>query len=349
MRKCKDCNLILDETAHFCPKCGKEVTDAEAMQQIPRLEVGAYLTSANLHRLRQEWDEAVADATEALRLEPNNADIASLLGVIYQERGMLDDALTWLQMALEMNPDSTSDKARLNKVKDQILQRSILSRQRSHLGTFEKRTRIWAITMTAAFIILVVFAIVLAMGKRSHQPAATSNPKYHSGYSGALSSDESRSYPPIGSSRISSNQNITSKQTTSRSGSDVSSARTPAEVKISNDTAQADGIGGAKVDDVIADPRQSVVSITCSLPSASINKSAILATASAIAKSAFASNSEVKAVTVRCVVTPTGASSTQIAFVGDISRQSLQALGLNPTADRIAASFTDIWWNPQIN
>jgi hypothetical protein len=349
MRKCKDCNLILDETARFCPKCGKELTDAEGMQQIPKLEVGAYLTSANLHRIRREWDEAIADATEALRIEPNNADIASLLGVIYQEQGMLDEAMTWLQMALEMNPDSTSDKARLKQVKDQILQRSIVSRQRDHLNTFEKRTRIWAITMTAAFIIVVVFAFILATGKRNRGAATTANPKYRAGYSSTFHGGELPSTPPITSSKMPSRQSSASRQTVGRSDTGNASTKTPAEVKISKDTSQADGIGSAKVDDVIADPRQGVITITCTIPYNSFAKNTILANASAISKAAFASNSEVKAVTVRCVVTPAGTSSTQIAFVGDISRQSLQVLGASPTADQITGSFTNIWWNPQID
>ena len=66
MRRCEDCQLILDSNVRFCPKCGKQVgpTGARGAQR----DVNALLASANLHRIRQEWDAAIADATDALRV-----------------------------------------------------------------------------------------------------------------------------------------------------------------------------------------------------------------------------------------------------------------------------------------
>jgi hypothetical protein len=332
----------LDEGVHFCPKCGKDLTLGDGTNQMPRLEVGAYLTSANLHRIRKEWDEAIADATEALRIDPDNADIASLIGAIYQERGMLDDAVIWFQMALEMNPDSAYDRARLKQVKDSIAQGDASHKPQDRLRMLEKRTRIWAIGM--AFVVVLLFALSLT-GKHKNAEYA-SRPSVRQGES---TSDVDQAAPPIRTqANTTTGKSSQSQKSESLSGAGASSIRTPAEIKINQNISQAGGIESAKVDDVIADPRQAVVIVTYSIPAASLNKGSILTTSAAVAKAAFAANAEVKIVTARCVVTPGGESSTQIAFVGDIARRALETLGTNPTSDQIETSFTGIWWNPQI-
>ncbi|MCE5313588.1 MAG: tetratricopeptide repeat protein [Armatimonadota bacterium] len=345
MRKCEDCNIILDNDVHFCPKCGKEIQPGEGM---PILEVGAYLTSANLHRIRGEWDEAVNDATEALRLDPKNADIASLLGTIYQERGMLEDSVIWFQMALEMNPASTSDRARLNDVKARIASARQHPGSRDRFRTIEKRTRMWAIGMAALFVVVVVLALIFAAGKRNQDDVTKSVSLDRGVRQAAPVSTNEPFAPPMPSSGTASQQTTRSRSSDATSLAGGSSSRTPAEVKIRQDVSEAEGIGSAKIDDVIADPRQKIAVVTYSIPDSTLTKSAVISAAEAVARAAFASNQEVKFVTARCIVTHTGSSSTQIAFVGDISRQAVQALGTNATADQIEASFTGLWWNPQI-
>jgi hypothetical protein len=351
MQKCEDCNIILDKSVRFCPKCGKEVSCGEGAKQMPKLEVGAYLTSANLHRIRKEWNESIADATEALRLDPKNADIASLLGVIYQERGMLEDAVIWFQMALEMNPNSTSDRARLKDVKAHMATISARAKSPNQFSILDKRTRVWAGAIAVIFVVVVALALMLAFGRRNQQDIA-GMAKYGrqtepSDRVSEYNSDAPPIIPPSGTAAP-ARQPAHSVSAARQSSTTNSSLRTPAELKISQDVSQAQGIGSAKIDDVIADPRQSIAIVTFSIQASALNKSAVLTAAGAVARAAFAANSEVKFVTARCVVSPSGQSTTQIAFVGDISRQSLEALGTNFTADQIQASFTGQWWNPQI-
>ncbi|MCE5323059.1 tetratricopeptide repeat protein [bacterium] len=345
MLKCEDCNIILDEGTHFCPKCGKDLTSTDGTSRMPKLEVGAYLTSANLHRIRKEWDEAVADATEALRIDQNNADIASLLGVIYQERGMLDDAVIWFQMALEMNPNSAYDRARLKQVKDLIAQGGKASGSQDRLRTFENRTRIWAIGMAAVFIIVLILALIITGRHKTDNYGSQSSIDPNAQ---TAAQDIDQTNPPIRTPAKAMTTKSARSSSGSLSGSSAGSTRTPAEVKINHDVSAADSIGSAKVDDVIADPRQSIVIVTYTIPAASANKGSIMITSAAIARAAFAANAEVKTVTARCVISPGGQSSTQIAFMGDITRRALEALGANSTSDQIEASFTGIWWNPQI-
>jgi hypothetical protein len=127
--------------------------------------------------------------------------------------------------------------------------------------------------------------------------------------------------------------------------------RTPAESAIRAAVAEAQSAapGGARVDDVIADPRQGVATVTFSVPGGpALTRGRIAAVAVGVARAAFAANAEVKFVTARCLITTGAAAGNQIAFVGDIARQSVEALGRNPTAERLAAAFANQWWNPQL-
>jgi tetratricopeptide (TPR) repeat protein len=68
--------------------------------------------------MRGQWAEAVERCTEALRADPQSAAAHSLLGDIYENQGRLDKASHWYQLALEQNPESIADKAKLARVRE---------------------------------------------------------------------------------------------------------------------------------------------------------------------------------------------------------------------------------------
>jgi len=108
---------------------------------------------------------------------------------------------------------------------------------------------------------------------------------------------------------------------------------------------------GVTIDDVIADPRNGTVIVTFSLPyspAGGLTKAKVLQAAWQIARAACAANVEVRGVALRCVITPGGPETTQIGFVGEISRGTLDALGENPSHDQLDNAFINKWWNPQI-
>lgn len=82
------------------------------------LPQGAYtlLAQANLLRMRGHWPEAIEKCMTALKLSPDNASAQSLLGDIYENQGLLDDAVQWYRMALDVHPDSPADKMKLARV-----------------------------------------------------------------------------------------------------------------------------------------------------------------------------------------------------------------------------------------
>jgi hypothetical protein len=340
MRRCEDCKIILDNTVRYCPKCGRSVAPGGISADAPNSDVSSLLASANLHRIRQEWDAAVSDATEALKLEPKNADIASVLGEIYEQRGMHEDALIWYQMALEMNPDSAPDKMRLEKLTSRIT--GSMGNGTDSFRIFQRRTKTWAIAMGAAFLLIVLFAIIITRrAPKTEGGDAVTAPPISVPREGI---ENNQPNAPSAVSTPNDPRSYSSPSLAGRPGPVSGALRTAPESKIISDMREVRE-AGAKVDDVIADPRHGVVIVTFTVPAATANKSTILTAAASLAKSAFAANAEVKFVTARCVVGSGDVSTTQVAFVGDIARESVQSLGDAPTPEALASAFTNPWWN----
>jgi Tetratricopeptide repeat len=68
--------------------------------------------------MRGRWDEAVQQCAEALQRQPANASAHSLLGDIYENRGRLEDAIHWYQLALELSPTSAADRSKLARARE---------------------------------------------------------------------------------------------------------------------------------------------------------------------------------------------------------------------------------------
>lgn len=341
MRKCDDCKIILDDDVRHCPKCGSDLAPDTCAQQLPSTDITSLLASANLHRIRAEWDHAIADSTDALRLDPRNPDIASLLGSIYEERGMIDEALVWYQMALEMNPDSVPDQERLDRVSKLILAGRKRGREES-FRVFERRTKIWAWALGAVFVVVVVLAIVstLIRGKPGEAP-----------YSKPVATARSRRAPIIEPGGSLPKGPPVGSDTLAPPAAGASFARTPGESYIRSELSTSQGVieTGATVDDVIMDPRSIVASVTFAIPfKVVVTREEITRAALAVARKTFDLSRDVKFVTVRCVIQVGGTQGTLIAFVGDIARQSVDALGPTAGTDQLAAVFTHPWWNSQI-
>ena len=337
MRRCETCKIILDDDVRHCPKCGKPVGEADGGPAPERIEVGALLTSANLHRIRGEWDEAVADATEALKVQPDNADIASLLGHIYEQREMLDDAAIWYQMAVEVDPNNAADRARLQRVKDEIATSGT-----DPFRTFQRRTRIWTLAMAGAFLLVIIVALLIGLGRSARDEPAEeagedlSTPQtYHV-------TPSPPSGPPAGKPE---------GQESAKSGIS-SSLRTPAEARIAWEVTGSAAVAaaGATIDDVIADPREGVVTLTFSVPARTgVTRPQVIAAAAAVARAAFSANAEVKFVTARCVVSAGDSALTQVVFVGDAARDTMTRLRDDADEQQLTDAFTNTWWNPRVS
>lgn len=342
MRRCVDCRIILDDNVRYCPKCGNEIALDDSSAQSSASDVQLLLRSASLHRSREDWERAIADATDALRLDPRNPDVPSLLGDIYEKQGMRDEAIAWYQMALEMNPDSSADKEHLERLSELILEEGRHKRSESH-NTLQSRTKTWGWALGSVFIVIIILAAISISRGRSvestmNPPVPTARPHYGTA---APVTPPTQALPPGPST----------PSDVSAASSAGGSVRTPGELYIRSELAGSQDItaAGAAVNDLIADPRSGVVSVTFTVRfTPHLSKDNIITAAAVIARNTFELNREVKFVTARCLVEIGGAQGTQIAFVGDVARQSIESISPTATTEQIAAIFTTPWWNPQI-
>lgn len=345
MRRCEDCKLVLEDDVRYCPSCGKVIASNKRPVATPSTEVGALLTSANLHRIRLEWDAAVNDATEALKINPENPDIASLLGSIYEQREMFGDALIWYEMAVDLNPDSDEDKVRMERVKQQMVEQR--KNRTDSFGKFQKHTRIWAAVMGGAFLLIIILALIVMGNKGKHQESTDikmdNAPRaigINTGTSSTLSSNPNKQNTPLPGS--------TDLAGTSQGSS---SLRTKPEVEIRDKISGAQAVqeSKAKIDDVIADPRNGIAIVTFSMPSdGSLTRDRVIQAAGAIADATFDAHKQVQFVTARCIISSGNVDSTQVAFVGDIARSSLGSISGTPTTQQLQGLITNPYWNPTI-
>lgn len=341
MRKCENCAIILDDDVKFCPNCGNAVAESSVASDDIDVRLAALLTSANLHRVRREWDAAVADATEALRIAPDRAEVASLLANIYEQRGDLDEAAIWYRIALDLDPQNTANRTRLERVV------SLLSGTTPKNKSGGSRELIVAGLVSLCVILVAVILFLSLRGTHRESSRETD-----------VRAVKPPDRAPIRSVTSEPNQPASEAQQPTSSVTPLAgnygqspTLRTAAEIAVREAAARVPLVqsASAKVDDVIADPRGGTVLITFSVPfKATLTKADIALVAAAVARAAFAQNAEVRTVTARCVVSTGGTGGAMILFVGDTSRSILTSLPENITGQQAQAAFTNAWWNPQI-
>jgi len=336
MNTCPECGIEIEDGSRFCPNCGK-TTDSQADA------VKMLTDSANAHRLRGDYESAAADATAALKLDPENAHLAALLSTIYEDQGRYDEAAVWLRTALDIQPRDVAYSARLALLNERIA--AATGRRPGRARALDPRLKVVLWASGAFAIIIIVLSFVVFGGGRDRGAKITSPERPseivvperlspRAGDSGT-STPRTGSAPPIAGGA----QGVSTQP------------RTAAELTILAELGKSDELArlNVTVGDVIADPRQGVATVTYSLPaSGALGRQSVIASAGVVARATLAAHPEVKFVTTRCVTGGGAAGPVQIAFVGDIARGSVDALGESATAAQIEPMFTGQWWNPRI-
>ena len=160
---CQRCFAIIPDAAEFCAECGAPVVDD--LGEGSDTAVYPELARANLLRMRGEYKIAEDICLAILRKHPNSATANTILGDICAEKGDLKQAAEWYEMALDITPDSTSDRDKLVNVRRRIKEHETAETAK-HLGLPESRPKVglW-IGGVVAFITLVA-AIGFLLGER---------------------------------------------------------------------------------------------------------------------------------------------------------------------------------------
>ena len=327
------------------------------------------LAQANLMRMRGQWPEAVEKCMKALKLSPDNASAQSLLGDIYENQGLLDDAIQWYRMALDVCPDSPADKMKLARViesKSRTLPPPAPFRQAlpSPSGPEPRRTRDAEVVSTPPLSLAERFpAASETLLRRSAYGAgaltllvilfalAFTRWSVHAGKADGQLSVPTVVLPSLGTGA----PNVTPAPPTVYSAPPSD----PAEQDLLNALRSVPNMSvqGIAFVGVESDPRAGrlTLTVTCQSPTATPARDLVLRDALMAAEAAVqvTSAQAYPQFSVRCLEgAPVGGGSTPLLLVADTTRTALAGLPANPSSassSQIMAAFSNPWWSSVVS
>ena len=197
---------MVPEGKAYCPVCGAKVNRGlppeDALADADQ-EVRPILAEAYLALRKRDFRRAEEKCIEALRHFPNNASAHAMLAEVYEAQGRLDDAIEWLRMAFDLDPDNERMKRRLAEPQARREERERAKEAEparpSQLTPPAKR-RVWKVAGLVGALVVVLVAITYFAGGltyRGRQGAVEGRP-YGPSRSGRLSPEAPHS-PPLSS------------------------------------------------------------------------------------------------------------------------------------------------------
>lgn len=117
---CPKCFAEIPETSAFCLECGariKEDTLDSLYAEGSDREVYPDIAQANLMRMRGQWEEATQICINVLRRFPSNETAHALLGDIYSDQGLYEEAIHWYEMLVDLEPSNAVYRAKLDQLR----------------------------------------------------------------------------------------------------------------------------------------------------------------------------------------------------------------------------------------
>lgn len=150
-RLCDKCFATVEVAAPFCPECGAPMASSEGSDN----EIYPLLARANLLRMRAQYKQAEDLCLKILRRYPSNATTNTLLGDICAERGDLEQASQWYELALEIVPESKVEREKLAAIRRRIHERET-ARTAEQIGLpVRRRNMVWPVVAAIAAIVAV--------------------------------------------------------------------------------------------------------------------------------------------------------------------------------------------------
>lgn len=168
MRICDRCFAMLSDSDEFCPDCGAP-TAKEGVSEGSDAEIYPELARANLLRMRGDYKGSEDVCLAILRRFPNNATANTLLGDICAERGDLEQAAEWYELAIDLMPDSVSEKAKLANVRERMQERQ--AAKAAHEFELHRKSNAPMLAM-AGVIAFVAFGLIAFFVGRNLAPPA---------------------------------------------------------------------------------------------------------------------------------------------------------------------------------
>jgi len=348
--QCLQCGSQIPDDAAVCPQCGAESSSLSQPPDDAAREVYSLLAAANLARIRRAYEEATAKCIEVLRRFPNNASAHSLMGDIYADQTLLRDAVEWYKIALELDPASRADRAKLAALLSRMRlepegaapRGSPFSRFLKGVGLSSPLAVGMAVTVVV-LIVLLIFAVIYqgTRGGAARGPTAAASPIPARGTAaqasrpwtgGPLAAAPNLPAPPPKAEHLSAEDKV------------VTALR----------VAIAPTSPSTIVEWVGLDPRDSSITIAFQVGrqrSAADVKREVLKAAQQIARAAFRHDESYKSAVLRgrAALPEEAGAPPEVVFIGETELSALTRLPAeDPTPRDIAAAFTDVWWHPAL-
>jgi hypothetical protein len=306
----------------YCSECGvalptggyTEGSDAEIYPELAR---------SNLLRMRGEYKQAEDVCLAILRRFPNNASANVLLGDICAERGDLEHAIEWYELAGDIQPDTAAVRAKFDAVKQRKAEREAATTAKQ-LGLPTTRPRGVFVAVGLLVFIGCVGVIAYSVGRGYVPPKAQTVVESPIDVPGeVVPTKVAEDRPPV--------ENTTPV------------APTPANPKEDRDliaTLTQKAHEGSRIVDASQDPRSKDVIVTFRCIGAEDKRYL----AARLGASVFGLVADANKVTVR------GVESGKLALVADLSRVAVQQAaeldsqeaGQDPTP-WVDAVLTNVW------
>jgi hypothetical protein len=348
-RKCEHCGHPAVRDRAECPWC-QHPYERESEQGNEDLYLK--LVTANVLRLRRQYELAEAQCSEVLRRDPENGTAHSVLGDIARDRGNLRDAIEWYKMALDLNPMNSADRQKLEKVIDALYARGgqgkVLGKWREDvtetLGSTAAELRAarlpsaLSVTLGAMLaVIMVVSLVVLVMGRNAAPvpTAAVAEPP-----SGAFVAAEGGLEPKAAAGAAAAEA--------PRFGEGVAPLEIALADRLQTRCTATDPqceVSGADID-----PQDGIVTVRFSMPrlwSVENTRETILRVAVPLALEAARWDARVAEVRMRGDVRQEGQPDRHV-FSAKADPQQLAKLGPDPATWEASKAFDSTWWESDL-
>ncbi len=355
MRFCDHCLAPLSQNATHCPECGLPVTsgtdDPLLIEEEERM-VNPRLAHANLLRMRGQWEEAMRVCADVLRHFPGNVHAHALMGDIHRDQGNLEEAAQWYKLALELAPDSTVDRQRLEQVQRELELRQQAQSQSQEMEHLQRQARTLRIFSASVLALAVFIAIGITWAFQS-RIAGGSTP---------LSITTSRL--PVEASTVPSlpapNGNVATApvappETQPEVGAPVTKPKAEVRPRTEDDLVAEKIKEWLRQHEVTpslltatTDPLANHLLVTFGY-TLDVSKETLYRTAWLCAAAAFAVQPDVQTVRIRCLVpvnTPAVGRMLMLGFAADILRKQMPPQPVDTPAKDIPAFFQNVYYNP---
>lgn len=165
---------MMPADAEYCTECGAPLTDAPGVVGSDA-EVYPELAKANVFRMRKEFKAAEDICLAILRRFPNNASSNTLLGDIAVEKGELDQAVEWYELALDIVPDSAENQQKLANVRAKLAEQQTQTAVET-LGIPEKKPPYMLIALAGVIVGVFIIAGVMMINRNNATGENPNNP-----------------------------------------------------------------------------------------------------------------------------------------------------------------------------